>query len=643
VKKKVVSVLIIGLLCSILFLSAQAKTLEKAEMNKIKNQKISDASLPTKTIEEKCGTMKILTEREKQNNPALEIRIESNPVYIYPRPTNPGGGVDNAQHLLPKLYNTSNFMIHWTNGTDGGNTTDAVPLENSNSNGIPNYIENLASVFENVWSFEIENQGFQMPPNDTPTRPNDADNANPDGRYDVFVYNLGLYYSGYADPEQEYQSSPLTSYSYIGMRNDRPLVEGMQVTAAHEFFHAIQFGYNRNEDSWWMETSATYMGNIAYPAETGDYQLLSYWFNTCDMYGIETFEYDPTDPVVLWHPYANFIFAKRLQEDFGNEIIKSIWEQMRTSDYALTAINNTLISRNSSLVSEFSRFIESNFFLEEMYQNGTAYRNALKYTTFYNGVYLKYQYNAASANNITEINYTNTDGTAWMDKWATNYITMKLDPAIPKYLISFDGLDNSTNYIVELATKNGTVINKTQFQLNGTKDGSLELAYGNFQNVTLIIANAGNTSTINPSWRVTITKIPEIPVPPPPVYDVAIIDMQSSTSVALAGEEINITVVIKNNGTATLEEVNASVYWDQFWIKNTTVTNLNLRPGNAITWTIQWTIPPKLEGHVRLWANATIPEPDLRPENNLLESETLYIISTENLTGGGGGRMPLCL
>jgi len=123
------------------------------------------------------------------------------------------------------------------------------------------------------------------------------------------------------------------------------------------------------------------------------------------------------------------------------------------------------------------------------------------------------------------------------------------------------------------------------------------------------------------------------------IHDVAIVSVEPSVYVALTGEEINITVVIKNNGTATLEEINVSAYWGQFWIENRIITDLS--PEATETLTIHWTIPSEAEGQARLWANATIQQMDSLPENNVFESETLYIISAESSTGGGGSRMPL--
>lgn len=442
--------------------------------------------------QQRSATSIILEILENWNTLSADLKKKLK--FIFARPTDEGGDwPDYTQHILPQLYNTTHFVFHWTNGSDGGDPIDAVPLNDTDGNGFPDYVETFAEIFEYVWDMEVNVFGYLPPPSDE-ERPNDAYNGNPDNRYDVFIFDMPYY--GFADPEDWNTSS----YSYIGVENDyqgfsAPQLEAMQVTAAHEFFHAIQFGYDCHEESWWMETTATYMEDEVYPDVNNNYQYLLSWFAWPDR-GLEN--------TTGLHEYGNFIFAKFLSENFGDIVIKEIWEKMSEPDMdGLVAINNTLLTKNSSLIEIFGAFITANFFLEEMYEDGVDYREVLSGTPF-KGVWIEYEYDAFIAQNTTEINATNVNWDAWMDKWATDYITLKLDPEVPKYKILFDGLDSNTNYLVKLATKKEGIITERVFQLNEQKDGYLILTYDGFENVTLIIANAGNTTTSNPSWRVII-------------------------------------------------------------------------------------------------------------------------------------------
>jgi len=525
---------------------------QNSVLPQITNPELSDRSIDERTNQDrlislsaeenqsymKCGTMMILKNRAKlisEINSQLAVASNS-------RPTDPGGGIDGERHLLPKLYNTTNFVLHWTNGTDGGNPEDAVPSQDLDGNGMPDIVESFGVIFEYVWDFLINARGFPAPPSDE-AEPNDANQRNPDGRYDVFIYWMNYY--GYAYPEQ-YPNSP--SYSYIAVRNTLGKLGLRQIVAAHEFYHAIQFVYDCTEESWWMETTATYMEDEVYPDVNDNYQYLAYWFRRSDTYGLETFD--------GWHEYGNFIFAKRLSEDFGDNIIKEIWEEMNSTD-GLQAVDNVLISKNSSMVSAFSTFITANFFLEDMYVDGVDYREALIGKVWFKGVWIEYQYDASTKPNNTEISESNVNRDAWMDKWATDYITLKLDPVKPKYRIFFDGLDLSTNYLIKLATKKGDNITERIFTLDDKKDGYVDLSYDTFDNVTLIIANAGNTITADPSWRVVITFLPAEPVP----FAILFVEPANITdSTLIPFQEFTIKVKIQN--VTNLYDLDIQMSWN---------------------------------------------------------------------------------
>ncbi len=444
----------------------------------------------------KSGTTVIQEIRENWNN--LDPETQSQLGFVFKRPTDIGGAADDQKrHLLPELYNTTNFVMHWTNGTDGGASADAVPLRDANTNRVPDYIEDFARIFEDVRGFEVGNRGFHAPSDDA-AEPNDANRRNPDQRYDIFVYNMSAY--GWTVPEQS--SSP--SYSHIEVDNDylgfpEPPLQAMQVTAAHEFFHAIQFYYDCTEERWWEEATSTYMEDEVYPDVNDNYQYLPDWFQNCDSLGLRLFD--------GWHEYGDFIFAKRLSEVFGDDVIKVIWEEMVVTN-GIDAINNVLVRRGSSFINEFNGFTIANLFLEENYVDGTDYREELTGETTFNGVWLQYEYNASLEADYVVIDKSNVNYKAWMNTWATDYITIKPDPNTMNYRIFFDGLDLTTNYLVTFAWKQNGNIAWKRFPLDALEDCYAELSYDpTMENLTLIISNAGNTATADPSWRVVITKL----------------------------------------------------------------------------------------------------------------------------------------
>ena len=494
---------------------------------------------------ERCGTptiIEILTAWETltlQERTALE--------WVLFRPTDPAGGIDGEQHLLPSLYETAQFVVHYTTGSDGGDAADAPDLTDDNTNGVPDYIETYASYFETSYNTEVTGKGFNAPPSDAGQPPNDANDRNPNGKYDLFVYDLGSGLYGYADPE-DWPTTP--SRSFIGVNkdyswapsNDDPEGDAkgaMKVTAAHEYHHAIQFGYDVQEETWWMETTSTYMEDEVFPVVNDNYNYLPPWFEWSDAYGLTTFNGT--------HEYGNFIWAKRLSEDFSDDVVREIWVEDQTTD-GLTAIDNVLGTHASDVVSEFNQFTRSNFFLEQLYADGADYRAAVAATTF-GGVWLEYQYDYGTDGLPFTIDSTNVNWDAWMDAWAADYVTLTLDASVPQYRVSFDGLDNAVDYQVSLWTREGGAFVEYPFVLDGGKDGFVDLPYDTYDAAAIVIGRAGTGGGAGPLWEVTIATPP---MPPAPVGGIAVLpdvsDSAAHSYLGLAGLAAAVLIALSVGG-----------------------------------------------------------------------------------------------
>ena len=51
-------------------------------------------------------------------------------------------------------------------------------------------------------------------------------------------------------------------------------IENLQVTIAHEYFHAVQFGYDIAEDPWFLEATAAWVEDIMYDRVDDNLQYL---------------------------------------------------------------------------------------------------------------------------------------------------------------------------------------------------------------------------------------------------------------------------------------------------------------------------------------------------------------------------------
>ncbi len=229
------------------------------------------------------------------------------------------------------------FKIHYvTEGDSAVNPADVSPPDT-----VPDYVNKAADIFDSVWIFEVNTLRYTAPPSDSfyPSK------NGGDGKFDVYLVELAPAYLGYTVPETTTGSPVIRYTSYIVIRNDypvppfpsRPIYDNVRVTAAHEFFHSIQFGYDVSEyeyipgnpDSlrpYWQELSATWMEDMAYDY-INDYLVYLPYFYNYPWLSLRTFSYNFSFPEKVFHPYASCVWAFYLQERYGLDIIRRIWEE----------------------------------------------------------------------------------------------------------------------------------------------------------------------------------------------------------------------------------------------------------------------------------------------------------------------------
>src|SRR5215216_1883575 len=147
-------------------------------------------------------------------------------------------------------------------------TRDAPPLADSDSDGIPDAVEETMTTFGEVYDLEVGTYGYRAPLSDTSSN---EDGGN--GKTDIYLADLGgdlNPFFGYCttdDPNafnQGYVYYDVSAYcvvdeDFANFGSSQTRQEFRDVTAAHEFFHAIQFSYDWFEDLWLMEGTAMFM------------------------------------------------------------------------------------------------------------------------------------------------------------------------------------------------------------------------------------------------------------------------------------------------------------------------------------------------------------------------------------------------
>ena len=163
--------------------------------------------------------------------------------------TENGKAISSTPQNLDQTFESEHFRFYYTNeGNDAISDID--------------YILQMADIFENVYKFYIDTLGFSPPAQDP---------ASNDDLYEIFIENLPSFFFGITYTKNTALEAPACA-SFIKMRNnylgsqfnEHTEVENIQVTAVHEFFHAIQFSYNCYERFWFMEATAVWSEDELY-------------------------------------------------------------------------------------------------------------------------------------------------------------------------------------------------------------------------------------------------------------------------------------------------------------------------------------------------------------------------------------------
>jgi hypothetical protein len=324
-----------------------ASSLTNAEYSQIMLEKLnalntSPALLKTGVPNRAMNNKTMLFYEAKKNFNRLTQEAQAQFKKVMARPT----GLSSTY-----LETTKNFFkFYYT--TSGTNAVDTAGLK---ANSVPTYVKNMADAFVRTLTV-YDSLGFARPPI-----------ASSDGgRYCVYLSNSaagdGVY--GYSEPETVIGDNPNTSgvtetqaySSYMCMRNnysgfgstDALLQIAMEVTTAHEFNHAIQFGYAYdNFTGFPMEMCATWGEDIVFPKDDDNWQYLTDIFTTPYI----SIDYDDDldgTTIASYHWYAAWILERYLTDRFGGDFTKKFYQNVVTQ-YWSTAMNNLLVSNGSTL------------------------------------------------------------------------------------------------------------------------------------------------------------------------------------------------------------------------------------------------------------------------------------------------------
>ena len=256
------------------------------------------------------------------------------------------GSCSGSTLTLPNVITSTHFYVEY-DAIGGGLTVD-----------------DYLSALETTWNTEVTAFDWAAPPV-YPVNPA------PGERYHVRIDpTINSNYYGYVSPSGTYAGyvgdNPATIWddvdayaSCMVLNSDYSRFPGtsttaMQATIAHEFNHAIQFGYGaltgaNRPDNMFIEASATWMEDEVFDNSNDNYNYLYPKFNIC------MGEYND-------FPYSYWVVFRAMTEPFGTglpgggeDVMQKFWELTgkSTTGNQLPALNTALTAKGTSLAEAY--------------------------------------------------------------------------------------------------------------------------------------------------------------------------------------------------------------------------------------------------------------------------------------------------
>ncbi|MBD3234446.1 MAG: T9SS type A sorting domain-containing protein [candidate division Zixibacteria bacterium] len=258
------------------------------------------------------------------------------------------------------------FKIHYD--TSGADVVYMPHKDIQPQDGHPDFVNRCGEYFDSCWN-TFNTIGFTQPPSD-------GDNGGDYGLYDIYMHHyagvLGIALAEDSSDQYPDRSHSYTSYIYVD-----PDFEGfgytdrevpLRIAAAHNYHHAVQYGYNLQSEPWIKECSATWAEEAVFDDINANYIYLHALFD----YPHVSHSYENGS-----HEFAMFVYLEHLTQNYGLSALAAVWENLVHMN-AEEAINQYLNSQQSSIYDHYRSFMIWNYFTGirddgNHYEEGDAY------------------------------------------------------------------------------------------------------------------------------------------------------------------------------------------------------------------------------------------------------------------------------
>ncbi|HQR26304.1 MAG TPA: DUF6055 domain-containing protein [Nocardioides sp.] len=378
-------------------------------------------------------------------------------------------------YTVPSVKRCSaHVCVHWVRSTPDAPAT-------------PAWVDTTLTQLNRVWRLEVGRMGFRAPLPDG-TRGGNA-------KLDVYLKDVGAKgYYGYCASERRAKGYTFSGYCVLDNDYDpvqfggAPL-DSLRVTAAHEFFHAVQYAYDAAEDPWFMESTATWMEERFADGVNDNRQYLPYGQLGQPQSALDSFASGG------FQQYGNWIWWEFLSDRFGNDVVRTVWRRAASypgapDDYSTQALVRVLRTKGG-FTRNFGVYAASNTAPAAWYPEGADWTGApmaASYTL-----------------------QTGTPGTGSQSVTA-NHMASRSVRIVPGSTLSAPGwtlrlsVDGpasqaSPAVVVVVAGKDGTQT-RTRVTLDAGGRGTGQFAFG-YTDVASVTVTMANASTRFACWRGT--------------------------------------------------------------------------------------------------------------------------------------------
>ena len=240
--------------------------------------------------------------------PSLDPADRQRANALLARPTSQTDPYGDTYRAPAKRTCSLEICVHWVS-----RTSDAPPSRA--------WVSRTMEILKHTWAREVGSLNYRRPARDG--------NRGGNSKFDIYLKDVGVYgVYGYCAPERTTTNSKWAASGYCVLDDDfarsqfgRQPIASLKATAAHEFFHAVQFAYDYAEDAWFMEATATWMEEQVFDDVNDNRQYLP-----AGQLGVPGRPLDTFQNTGAAH-YGNWVFFEYLSEHFGRHVVRTAWRR----------------------------------------------------------------------------------------------------------------------------------------------------------------------------------------------------------------------------------------------------------------------------------------------------------------------------